>query len=102
MKKRYEVLLALDTRGKEDTAKDTIERLEKEFIAEGADIEQIQRLEKRDLSYEHNHIKSAYFVNFILEIDPTKLDRLRGKFKLDSEVSLYNFIALPAKTAAAA
>jgi ribosomal protein S6 len=102
MKKRYEVLLALDTRGKEDNAKDIIERLEKEFIAEGADIEQIQRLEKRDLSYEHNHIKSAYFVNFIFEIDPTKLDRLRGKFKLDDEVSLYNFIVLPAKTAAAA
>ncbi len=102
MKKRYEILLALDTRGKEDNAKDIIERLEKEFIAEGADIEQIQRLEKRDLSYEHNHINSAYFVNFILEIDTTKLDRLRGKFKLDEEVSLYNFIVLPAKTAAAA
>ena len=49
--KRYEALLALDTRGKEDTAKETIERLEKVFTAEGAVIEQVQRLEKRELSY---------------------------------------------------
>ena len=42
--KRYEALLALNTRGKEDTAKETIERLEKVIAAEGAVIEQIQRL----------------------------------------------------------
>lgn len=102
MKKRYELLLALDTRGKEDSSKDIIERIEKELSAEGAEIEQVQRLEKRELSYEHNHIKAAYFVNFILEIEAAKLDRLRGKFKLDEEVALYNFIVLPAKAAAAA
>lgn len=101
MKKRYEVLLALDTRGKED-AKDIIERLEKDFAAEGASIEQVQRLEKRELSYEHKHIKAAYFVNFVIEVEASKLDRLRGKFKLDEEVALYNFIVLPAKVAAAA
>jgi len=33
MNRRYEALLALDTRGKEDTAKDTIERLEKLLAA---------------------------------------------------------------------
>lgn len=102
MKKRYEVLLALDTQGKEDSAKDIIERLEKGFSEEGADVEQVQRLERRELSYEHNHINAAYFVNFVIEIDASKLDRLRGKFKLDPEVSLYNFIVLPAKAAATA
>jgi ribosomal protein S6 len=102
MKKRYELLLALDTRGKEDTSKDIIERIEKELAAEGADVEQVQRLEKRELAYEHNHINAAYFVNFVLAIDASKLDRLRGKFKLDEEIALYNFIVLPAKAAAAA
>ena len=54
MKYRYESLVALDTRGKEDTAKDMIERLEKEFAAEGAVIEQAQRLERREFSYPHD------------------------------------------------
>jgi small subunit ribosomal protein S6 len=95
--KRYEALLALDTRGKEDTAKETIERLEKVLAAEGAVIEQVQRLEKRELAYESRHTKSAYYVNFIFEADPTTIDKLQKKLKLDSDVLLQNYLQLPAK-----
>ncbi len=101
MKKRYEALLALDTRGKEEGAKDIIERLEKEFVAEGARVEQIQRLERRELAYPHNHMTSAYYVNFVIETEPKTIEKLRSKFKLDKDVALQNYIALPpAKTAA--
>lgn len=100
--KRYEALLALDTRGKEDTAKETIERLEKVIAAEGAVIEQVQRLEKRELSYETHHKKSAYFVNFIFEADPAVIDKLQKKLKLDDDVMLQNYLQLPAKKKAVA
>ena len=100
--KRYEALLALDTRGKEDTAKETIERLEKVIAAEGAVIEQVQRLEKRELAYETHHTKSAYFVNFIFEAEPAVIDKLQKKLKLDDDVMLQNFLQLPAKKKAAA
>ncbi|MCK9588764.1 MAG: 30S ribosomal protein S6 [Terrimicrobiaceae bacterium] len=95
--KRYEALLALDTRGKEDAAKETIERLEKVIASEGAVIEQVQRLEKRELAYESQHTKSAYFVNFIFEADPAAIDKLRKKLKLDGDVLLQNYLQLPAK-----
>jgi ACT domain-containing protein len=39
MKNRYEVLLTLDVRGKEESVKDIIDRLEKTFKAEGVAIE---------------------------------------------------------------
>ena len=48
MKKRYEALLVLDTKGQEDTVKDTIERLEQEFVKEGAEVELIQKMDKRN------------------------------------------------------
>lgn len=99
--KRYETLLALDTRGKEDTTKETIERLEKVIAAEGAVIEQVQRLEKRELAYESQHTKNAYFVNFIFEAEPTVIDKLRKKLKLDADVLLQNYLQLPAKKKAA-
>jgi ribosomal protein S6 len=102
MKKRYEVLLALNTRGKEESSKEIIERLEKDFATEGVTVEQVQRLERRELAYEHEHIKSAYFVNFIISTEPAKLDRLRGKFKLDEDIALANFIVLSNKAAAPA
>ena len=100
--KRYEALLALNTRGKEDTAKETIERLEKVIAAEGAVIEQVQRLEKRELSYETHHTKSAYFVNFIFEADPAVIDKLQKKLKLEDDVMLQNYLQLPSKKKAVA
>ncbi|MEI6035557.1 MAG: 30S ribosomal protein S6 [Verrucomicrobiae bacterium] len=100
--KRYEALLALDIRGKEDTAKETIERLEKVLSAEGAAIEQVQRLEKRELAYESKHTKSAYYVNFIFEADPSTIDKLQKKLKLDEVVLLQNYLQLPAKKKALA
>lgn len=100
MNKRYEALLALDARGKEETIKDAVERLEKTFKAEGAAIEQVQRLEKRDLAYELKKLSSAYFVNFIFEADPQAITKLRAKLKLDESVLLQNYLQLPAKKAA--
>ena len=102
MKKRYEALLALDTQGKEDSIKDIIERLEKTFKNEGAEIEQVQRLEKRELAYESRHLTSAYYVNFIFEMDSLALDKLRSKLKLDENVVLQNYGTLKKRAAEAA
>jgi len=101
MTRRYEALLALDTRKSEDAAKDIIERLEKLFQSEGVTLEQTQRMEKRELAYERHHMKSAYYVNIIFEAAPETLARLRAKLKLDEDVALQNFLTLPAKKAAA-
>jgi small subunit ribosomal protein S6 len=98
---RYEALLALNTRGKEETIKDTIERLENVLKAEGAAIEQVQRLEKRELAYETDHLKSAYFVNFVFEAAPTVIEKLRSKLKLDNDILLQNYIKLSTKKASA-
>jgi small subunit ribosomal protein S6 len=98
---RYEALLALNTRGKEETIKDTIERLENVLKVEGAAIEQVQRLEKRELAYETDHLTSAYFVNFVFEAAPTVIEKLRSKLKLDNDILLQNYIKLSTKKASA-
>jgi small subunit ribosomal protein S6 len=97
MKNRYEVLLTLDIRGKEESVKDIIERIEKTFKAEGITVEQVQRLEKRDLAYEHNHSWTAYFVNVIFEAEAAELEKVRAKLKLDGDVSMQNYLRLPAR-----
>jgi small subunit ribosomal protein S6 len=96
---RYEALLALNTRGKEETVKDTIERLEKTIAATGARVEQVQRLEKRELAYETQHLKSAYFINVVFEATPAALADIRAKLKLDNDVLLQNYLKSPAKKA---
>jgi small subunit ribosomal protein S6 len=95
MKNRYECLMALDTRGQEDSVKEIVDRLEAEFTKEGATIEQVQKMDKRQLAYAPRNVESAYYVNFVFEADPGLISKLRGKFKLDPLVFLQHYQQLP-------
>ena len=86
MKNRYEALLVLDTQGRDDTVKDVVERLEAEFKKEGAEIEQVQKMDRRPFSYVAGRLDAGYYVNFVFHADPQLITKLRSKFKLDPEV----------------
>jgi small subunit ribosomal protein S6 len=95
MKNRYECLMALDTRGQEDSVKEIVDRLEGEFAKEGAAVEQVQKMDKRQLAYAPGKVESAYYVNFVFEADPSLIAKLRGKFKLEPLVFLQHYQQLP-------
>lgn len=97
MKNRYEALLVLNTQGKDDTLKDIVDRLESEFQKEGAEIEQVQKMDKRQFSYVAGELDSGYFVNFIFHAEPDLITKLRSKFKLDPEVYRQNYQRLREK-----
>ena len=97
MNRRYEALLVLNAQGKEDTVREIIERLESEFQKEGAQIEQVQKMDKRHFSYVAGALDSGYYVNFVFNADPTLVAKLRAKFKLDPEVYLQSYERLPEK-----
>jgi small subunit ribosomal protein S6 len=95
MKNRYEALLVLNTQGREDTVKDIVDRLESEFQKEGADIEQVQKMDKRHFSYVAGPLDSGFYVNFVFRAEPQLITKLRSKFKLDPEVYRQNYQRLP-------
>jgi ribosomal protein S6 len=97
MNHRYEALLVLNAQGKEDTIREIIERLESELQKEGAEVEQVQKMDKRQFSYVAGPIDSGYYVNFIFSADPESIEKLRAKFKLDPEVYRQNYQRLPEK-----
>ncbi len=99
MKNRYEALLVLNTQGREDTVKDIVDRLESEFQKEGADIEQVQKMDKRHFSYVAGPLDSGFYVNFVFRAEPQLITKLRSKFKLDPEVYRQNYQRLAEKRA---
>lgn len=101
MKNRYEALIVLNIKGGEDSVKEAIERLEAGFKAAGADVEAVQKMDRRPLAYVTRKVETGYYVNFIFEAEATAIDALRAKFKLDKEVYLQNYRKLSAKKAAA-
>jgi small subunit ribosomal protein S6 len=99
MKNRYEALLVLNAGGKEDTVKDIVDRLESEMQKEGAEIEQVQRMDKRQFSYQAGELDAGHFVNFIFHADSQLITKLRSKFKLDAEVYRQHYQKLRPKAA---
>lgn len=98
---RYEVLLVLKTKGKEESANELIESLEKQIKAAGVEVEQVQRLEKRPFAYQSQKQTSGYYVNFIVHATPEQTDVLRAKWKLDPVIHLQHYQRLkPAVQAA--
>ena len=86
MKNRYEALLILNAQGKEDSVHDIVDRLESEFKKEGAEIEHVQKMDKRQFSYAAGPIDAGFYVNFVFHAAPDLNSKLRSKFKLDPEV----------------
>jgi small subunit ribosomal protein S6 len=97
MKHRYEALLVLNAQGREDTIKEIIDRLESEFQQEGAQIEQVQKMDKRQFSYAAGPLGAGYYVNFVFNAEPQLIGKLRSKFKLDPEVYRQNYQRLQEK-----
>src|SRR6266702_8997567 len=86
MKNRYEALLVLNTQGKEETAHDIVERVDSEFKKEVAEVELVQKMDKRQFSYVAGALDSGFYVNFVFHADPQLITKLRSKFELDPEV----------------
>jgi small subunit ribosomal protein S6 len=97
MKNRYEALLVLDTQGRDDTVKDVVDRLEAEFQKEGAEIEQVQKMDRRPFSYVAGKLDAGFYVNFVFHADPQLITKLRAKFKLDPEVYRQSYLKLRPK-----
>ena len=98
MKNRYEALLVLDTQGRDDILKDVVDRLEAEFQKEGAEIEQVQKMDKRQFAYVAGPLDAGFYVNFVFHADPQLITKLRSKFKLDPEVYRQHYQRLRVKT----
>src|SRR5438045_8349013 len=98
MTNRYEVLLVLNTQGRDETVKEVVDRLESEFEKEGAKIEQVQKMDKRQFSYVAGELDSGHYVNFVFSADPQLIAKLQAKFKLDPEVYRQHFQRLKPKS----
>jgi small subunit ribosomal protein S6 len=100
-KRRYEVLLVLNTKGKDESANDMIEAIEKQIKAEKVEVEQIQRLEKRQFAYPSRKQTSGFYVNYIVQAETEQIETLQSKWKLDPVVHLQHYQKLkPAAQAA--
>ncbi len=101
--KRYEGLFILDTAGKEEGIKETIDKISAEITAAGGKVETVQKMDKRNFARVANKKDSAgFYVNVIFESQPAALDQLRRKFAMSEDVFRVMFTNAPVPKPAAA
>lgn len=103
--KRYEGLFILDTAGKEETIKDTIDKLSTEITAAGGKVETVQKMDKKSFARVANkRYNAGFYVNVIFESEPATLDQLKKRFAMNEDVFRVMFsnapVPKPAATAA--
>jgi ribosomal protein S6 len=101
--KRYEGLFILETAGKEEGLKDTIDKISAEIGAVGGKLETVQKMDKRNFARvadkKHN---AGHYVNVIFESEPAALDQLKHRLAMNGDVFRVIFTNAPAPKPATA
>lgn len=94
--KRYELLVILDTAGREDAEKEIIERVQKEIQQAGGKIETVQKIGQKPFARTTRRRSAGYYVNFIFAAPGKAIAELDAKFHLDTDLFRWQFTeALP-------
>ena len=94
--KRYEGLFILDTAGKEEGIKDSIDKISAEITSAGGKVETVQKMDKRNFSRVADKKHGAgFYVNVIFESQPTALEQLRHRFAMNGDVFRVLFTSAP-------
>jgi small subunit ribosomal protein S6 len=95
--KKYEGLFILNTAGKEEGIKETIDRISAEITSAGGKVETVQKMDKRPFArVADKKVSSGFYVNIIFEADPKSVAGLKTRFGLNEEVFRVMFTEAPA------
>ena len=86
MKRKYEGLIVLNTKGKDDTVDAIVSKLGREMELEGIVLEQIDHIGKKTFPYGSKKQTEGYYVSYHLQAEPAKIDALKAKLKLNTDV----------------
>lgn len=94
--KRYEGLFILNTTGKEEGIKESIDKISAEIGAAGGKVETVQKMDKRAFSrIADKKFNSGFFVNVIFESAPAAIAGLHTRFALNDDVFRVLFTNAP-------
>jgi ribosomal protein S6 len=94
--KRYEGLFILNTAGREDGVKDTLDRISAEISAVGGKVETVQKMDRKHFARVRDKKHSAgFYANIIFDGTPAIISQLNTKFALNEDVYRVMFTTSP-------
>jgi ribosomal protein S6 len=94
--KKYEGLFILNLSGKEDGAKDALDKISNEIATCGGKVETVQKMDRKAFARiaDKRH-SSGFYANVIFDGTPTIVSQLQKKFSLNDEIFRVLFTLVP-------
>lgn len=94
--KRYEGLFILNTAGREEGVKDTLDKISAEISAAGGKVETVQKMDRKHFARVADKKHTAgFYANVIFNGTPAIIKLLNSKFSLNDDVFRVLFTASP-------
>lgn len=91
MSRKYESLIVLNTTGNESSVDDLVKTVADAIEAEGAKLDEVKQIGKRDFAYNARHLAGGHYVNYIFEAEAAQVEKIQSSLKLNKVVHLQHY-----------
>ena len=91
MSRKYQGLIVLNTKSLEGTVDELVSAIGKDFEAEGAKLDKITQIGRRQFVYNARHLESGHYVNYVFDGAPDVITKIQGRLRLNGHVHLQHF-----------
>lgn len=91
MSRKYQGLVVLTTKALEGSVEELVTTITQDFEAEGAKVEKVAQLGRREFAYSPRKIESGYYVNYTFQGSPEVINKIKGRLSLNTNVYLNQF-----------
>jgi small subunit ribosomal protein S6 len=92
MSRKYQGLIVLNTKSLEGTVDELVASVSKELEAEGAKLDKVAQLGRRQFAYESRHLESGHYVNYTFQGAPEVITKIQNRLRLNGHVHLQHFV----------
>ena len=91
MKRKYEGVIVLNTKGKDESVDTMVSTVSKELEGFGAELNEVEQLGRKEFIYNARHLEGGFYVNYKFNAEPSAIDEIRKKLKLNNDVFLQHY-----------
>jgi small subunit ribosomal protein S6 len=91
MKNKYEGILVLNTTGLDENIDELVQKVGKEIEGEGASLEQIEQMGRKEFAYNARHLEGGHYVNYQFMAEADTLEKVRARMKLNPLIHLQHY-----------
>ena len=91
MSRKYQGLIVLNTKSLEGSVDDLVTAVSKEFEAEGAKLEKINSLGRRQFAYHSRHLEAGHYVKYVFQGGPDTISKIQERLRLNGYVHLQHY-----------